>query len=119
MSGRGLQVVLVAMLGLAVRTMTGADTVGATATEPHGESAAAHPGELAVHRHVGERGGQAAVLFRAPFDRSAGAARAQRLVASVAVLVGGALALRSVSAAHRQHLALPVWSGWFADPGRL
>jgi hypothetical protein len=114
MSRRGLQLVLVAVLGLVVWTMTGAVTVRDTALTGGGttrEQVVAHLGSATK--------GQAAALVRAPSDRSGSAGRAQRLGAIVAVLVGVGLALRSRSPTRRRDHAVPVWSGWFADPGRL
>ena len=118
MSRCGAQLVLVAVLGLVLWTMAGADTVRDRAAE--GSSSAVPSAEqLAVHLAGGGVGGQATSLVRAPHDRSGRAARAQRLLAIVAVLVGGALAVRSHPSARKSYHALPVWSGWFADPGRL
>jgi hypothetical protein len=62
-------------------------------------------------------GGQA-VLTRAPHHRTP-VARAQRLATIVIVLVGGGLALRPRRPGRTRVHDAPVWSGWFADPGRL
>jgi hypothetical protein len=110
---RGVRLVLVAVLSLIVWTTTGAEPVEA--------GSASGTGELAVHVAGEAPGGAPTALVPAPRDRSGGAARAQRLVVLVMVLVSGALTLWSPSAAvaRRRHDGLPVWSGWFADPGRL
>ena len=118
MSRCGAQLVLVTVLGLVLWTMTGADASGDMAAGGTG-SGTSSAEELAVHLAGGSVGGQATSLVRAPHDRSGGAARTQRLLAIVAVLVGGALAVRPRLSTRSGHHALPVWSGWFADPGHL
>lgn len=120
MSRRGVQLALVAVLGLVLSTTAGFDTAPAI-NETRGTSATSTaPGAAQLLVHLGGSTVLGdAVLVPARHDRSASAARAQRLVAIVAVLLGGALALRSRSPTRHRHHGLPVWSGWFADPGRL
>ena len=121
MSRRGARLVLVAALGLLLWMMTGADGAGASTAAAGEPGAGVGPSteELAVHLAGGVLGGRTATLVPLQRNRSGSAARAQRLVTVVAVLVGGALALRPLSPSRNGHLALPVWSGWFTDPGRL
>lgn len=120
MSRRGAQLVLVAVLGLVLWTMTGADAARGTVGEVNGGPAAAPATALTGHLTGGTLDGSPVLLATARSDRAGAVARAQRFLAAVVLLMGGSLALRSVVVAGRRgpHV-LPVWSGWFADPGRL
>jgi len=109
-----VRLVLVAVLSLIAWTTAGADRGGADSTSG--------AGELAAHVAGHALGRAPIALVATTRDRSGsgGNARAQRLVLLVTVLVSGAFALWSPAAAgRRRHDGLPVWSGWFADPGRL
>jgi hypothetical protein len=121
MSRRGVQLLLVAVLGLVLWTVAGADVgrSASAAAAAGGESTASAPGSELVAPMGGRGlGGQSAVLARAPHHRSA-VARAQRLATLVIVLVGGGFALRPRWPGRTRVHDAPVWSGWFADPGRL
>jgi hypothetical protein len=124
MSRRGVQLLLVAVLGLVLWTFAGAD-VGRSASAAAaggGESAESTAGapsaELVAPMGGWGLGGQSAVLSRAPSHRTP-VARAQRLATLVIVLVGGGPALRPRRPGRTRVHDAPVWSGWFADPGRL
>jgi len=119
MSRRGVQVLLVAVLGLALWTMAGADVGRSASAAASGSeaNAAASSSELVAPMGGWGLGGHA-VLARAPHHRTP-VARAQRLVTLVIVLVGGGLAFRPHRPGRTRVHDAPVWSGWFADPGRL
>jgi hypothetical protein len=121
MSRRGAQLLLAAVLSLVVWMATGA---GANAGVG-GPDLVAVPGSdtgmLGSHADGGELDAHVAVVVRAHGDPSL-LARVQRLVAIVVAVAGGGLALRNRWPGRRRfgwRDDAPVWSGWFADPGRL
>jgi hypothetical protein len=128
MSRRGAQLLLVAVLGLVSWGTIGGDTTsavdttlrdGTTWSTPLPASASGAE-QLAAHLAAGVLGSNgAAMTGRARGDHASGAARVTRMIALVAVLLGMVLGTRARPVARWGHHALPVWSGWFTDPGRL
>jgi hypothetical protein len=121
MSRRVAHLVLVAVLGLVVWGTAAAGTVGATETAFLDSGASSGAEQIAAHlaAGVGVVGRNAAALTGGVRDHAGGAVRVVRGIALAALLLGLAMGRRPRPIARRGHHTLPVWSGWFADPGRL
>jgi hypothetical protein len=110
---RGIQLLVVSVLGLILWAFAGASGV---IVDPADGVGSGHDGTALVTPLSADLGTHAAVV-RVTHDRIP-AARAQRVMALAAVLVGAGLVVRA-SRSNRTRLDdLPVWSGWF-DPGLL
>jgi hypothetical protein len=108
---RGIQLLVMAVLGLVLWTFAGSGGVLAhhDATGVGFESTpVAALSELGSH----------AAIVRTPHDRTT-VVRAQRLMALVAVLVVAGLVAPGRRSDRTRLDDLPVWSGWFNDPGLL
>jgi hypothetical protein len=113
---RGIHLVVMAALGFTLWTFAGPGGLVVAGTDGSA-SASASSYDSAVVAPLAGLDAHAAIM-RAPHDRTT-VARAQRLVALVAVLVGAGLVERASRSDPARLDDLPVWSGWFVDPGLL